>query len=458
MHGSIGRWAPLLGLAGALACGNTDGGQGPADGTERVFVTSDPMGARIRVDDRDTGLRTPDTVADLTPGTHVIGVRLDTGGISYGVNRSVQVPQGGGVQRLDLPLLARCQTPGCLPQFSTFHEIAGVRFATNPVAMPFYRDGAGGGLVYPAASGNSYASLGSAVFAGYPSQGGPDPVSLGVYPYDQANPVPYWTGRAAPSDSTSANRFVHRQSLWILPPDYFLGITTVRGFEIDQRLEGRGDVDGVIVVRVVFRNITDREAYRALDGVITPSGLTYDNAYIGFAMDGDIGDSGDDLVAYFPAQRTVAMYDGDFQELAFAGDAARPALLGLRLLDAPPQATTVVLTSWSQSADWFLGKRNEPMGWDVLSGKGSTRTGTKLGPVPTLAQDYRMAVTAGPLRLAPGDSAVIRVAVLVAPPVAGTFTSGAVNPSGDPDDASRPIARAAATLLEKGTAAEQFQP
>ncbi|MBX6364801.1 MAG: PEGA domain-containing protein [Gemmatimonadetes bacterium] len=460
MHDRLARGALLLALVGAVACDSSDGGQGPPpDGTESVFVTSDPAGARIEVDGRDTGLLTPDTVSRLTIGTHTVTVRMDTAGVAYGMTLTFPIMSDGGVQRVDLPLVARCLSPACLPPLATFHDVGGVRFVTNPLGMPFYHDGSGGGLLYPAASGNSYASLGTPVFAGFPSQGGPDPVSLGVYPFDQTNPTPYWTGRPAPSDSSAADRVVHRQSLWIVPPTYFMRFTTVRGLEIDQRLEGRNDVDGVVVIRVVFRNITDRASYRAIDSVIPAGGLVYDNAYVGFALDGDIGDATDDLVAYFPAQRTVVTYDADFQEVGFTGGAsAAPALLGLRLLEAPPGATTTVLTSWPQSADWFLGKTNEPLGWSVLSASGSTRTGTKLGPVPTLARDYRMAVTAGPVRLAPGDSAVIRVAVLLAPPVDGTFTTGRVIAPGDPDDPDRPIARAAAALLAKGAVAEQFQP
>jgi hypothetical protein len=73
--------------------------------------------------------------------------------------------------------------------------------------------------------------------------------------------------------------------------------------------------------------------------------------------------------------------------------------------------------------------------------------------MPPTTGDVRMSVTAGPLTLAPGDEARIVIAVAIAPPVGGTFTSGVVMQPGDPFDTSRPLYLTAADLRAKINAA-----
>jgi hypothetical protein len=65
-----------------------------------------------------------------------------------------------------------------------------------------------------------------------------------------------------------------------------------------------------------------------------------------------------------------------------------------------------------------------------------------------------MAVSAGPLTLEPGDEALIVIAIALAPPNAGTFSSGTVMSPGDPLDTGRPLYAAAANLRGRMIAAE----
>jgi len=72
---------PAVLLAGfVLACGQEDptfrpdGGGTAAKG--RIFVTSTVPGARISLDGADAGIVTPDTLREIDPGTHRVGVLL----------------------------------------------------------------------------------------------------------------------------------------------------------------------------------------------------------------------------------------------------------------------------------------------------------------------------------------------------------------------------------------------
>jgi hypothetical protein len=101
------------------------------------------------------------------------------------------------------------------------------------------------------------------------------------------------------------------------------------------------------------------------------------------------------------------------------------------------------------SGDW-TGGANETLGYGILSGEHSflpDEDGTKIGYTPGVPGDYRMSVSAGPVTLAPGESAEITVAIVLAPPVAGEFTSNQTVLPGSPTLADRPIRRIAATLF-----------
>ncbi|HEY8509709.1 MAG TPA: hypothetical protein VIL32_15200, partial [Steroidobacteraceae bacterium] len=102
--------------------------------------------------------------------------------------------------------------------------------------------------------------------------------------------------------------------------------------------------------------------------------------------------------------------------------------------------------------DWAAGTLSERGGYSMLSGLRALQPdhpGQFIGHVPSAAGDYRMLVGAGPVTLEPGDSTAIMVAVIIAPPVEGEFTSGEAVPPGTPDATDRQILRIAGTLLER---------
>jgi hypothetical protein len=98
------------------------------------------------------------------------------------------------------------------------------------------------------------------------------------------------------------------------------------------------------------------------------------------------------------------MYDADFQELAFpAGANVAPGIIGLRLMESPTGSTRV-LNAWRSGMDWRSGETTGRAGYGVLSGLRSISPdmpGQQVGFAPTGPGDYRMSVTAGPMRCAP---------------------------------------------------------
>jgi len=454
------RWKLLM-LVGVLVtagCREADRPSGPVLGGW-VVVDSDPRGGRIYVDGQPRMQVTPDTLRDVPVGQREIGVRLDSAGVPYVFAELVGVPDEGTVDVLG-PLLMRCVTDSCTRSYARLRTANTIQFATSPTGHLFYIDGSGDGLYWPAGTRNSYVAGGGAAFAGMWSSSSAY-VAFGpyAYPVGGGSVAHYLAGRPAPQVEESAGDFSLRQTTWVVPPGTFSFLNnTVRGLEIEEEVIGRASHEGVLLVRLTYRNITDQPAYRRLDPQ-PEGGVMYTNAYIGFALDVDIGEPTDDLVSYDPDLGLVFMYDAQFRENGFQGGwAERPGLVGVRVLEASA-GMTPILTAWPRPADWFPGTVSEATGWDWFAGRQDNsrfprHPDERIGYAPTSPDDYRILVSAGPLRLAPGDSATLTVAVVIAEPEPGTFVSGQTVPPGDPLDPNRQILRVAEGLRQRAIAAE----
>ena len=448
MRRRTGVLLTLAALAPMAGCREGDGPADPSLTDARVYLKSEPAGARITVDNRETGQITPDTVP-LRRGDRTIELQLDSAGLTYDYRFVLQVEQSDSVVEVEVPVGLQCVTPdgACFQAARRERAAAGLRFATSGVGSLFHWGGAGSGIFWPAASSNSYASSGMPVFAGIADG---SPLALGMY--DQ----PMLVGRPAPVVTQTGGLFRLQQHAWVLPPPSALvDPATVRGILIEQEVIGDAAVDGVLVVRLTFRNVSDDPLVHLYAPFIPPAAVTWTDAWIGFALDPDIGTATDDWLSYDPALNMVFAYDADF-EAPFAGvHAGQPGLLGLSVLEAPA-GTDVVLNSWYQGFDWWAGRPGEESGYGMLSGTSvfaPDHQDRQVGHMPPTTGDLRMSVTAGPLTLAPGAEARIVIAVAIAPPVTGTFTSGVVMAPGDPFDTSRPLYQAAADLRAKITAA-----
>jgi hypothetical protein len=445
------RWIAAATAALAMvACREADGPLNPGI-RAGAYVVSDPPGARILIDNRETGRLTPDTIRGLT-GRHDISVQLDTMDTTYGFTARISLAAADSVITIAGPLVMRCAEAACFLDQFRYWSANRVRFASNPVGNFFLRAGTGGdGLLWPSLSNNSYASAGMPAFAGIES--GRDTVALGIY--DNG----YLAGRPAPTIAQTPDRIDIRQATWIVPPSGTIQRATVRGIQISERVTATREVDDVVVIQLVFRNITNQALYAALDPAVPVGGLTFNQAYIGFMIDPDIGVANDDALSYDLDLDLAFAYDVRFEENVFGGGYGRaPGLIGLRMLAAPP-GTTIILNGWTTSGgsqDWRAGLANERNGWTMLSGTrpfGPDHPHPRLGHLPPGPGDVRLSVTAGPVRLAPGDSAAVTLAVVLADPVPGTFISGNVMDPGDPTDRTRVLYSTAANLRERAIAA-----
>jgi hypothetical protein len=443
----------LLTVLLVAACREDDGLIGETGGS-RAFVVSDPPGARILVDERETSRVTPDTIRGLS-GQHNITARFDSANATYGFNARVIFP--GTDTTLDImgPLLFRCFETLCYQNVFEHHAANRVRFANNPVGVQFLEDGTGGqGLLWPSVSNNGYVSGAMPIFAGMMLG---DTVSLGAYD------TPYMAGRPAPTVTQTEDSVAVRQTAWVLPPASLLQFVTARGVAIDQHVVSTRRVEDAVAVRLVFRNITAEPLYQAVDPAMPEGGATIANAFIGFLLDPDIGNPQDDAISYDPELDLVFAYDAHFAESNYgSGYNLKPGLVGLRVLERPEGANIgVALNGWARSkdysADWKAGTITEGAGWLMLSGTRSYQPDHPsrwIGHLPPETGDMRLTVTAGPVTLAPGDSAAITVAIVLAEPAAETFNSGNLQDPGNPTDPSRQLLRIAAGLLERARAAD----
>jgi hypothetical protein len=442
-------------LAAAALCGScrdADAPTGPRTGGARLFITSEPDGASIFVDGTDTRQRTPDTVAGFS-GQHDIRVWLDSAGVTYEYNARVQVAGSDTVvRRLHGPLSRQCafafDLNDCYVRLHTYRTGGGIRFAVNPLGSIFLHDGTGSGAFWPATTSNSYMSGGIPVFA---AQFDGNAVSVG--PYDHG----YLAGRPAPVSTEAAGRSTLQQTAWLVPPTFqLLQIATVHGIEIREEITTGEAVSDVILVRLTFRNVTATFEYLAIDPFTPEGGTTFTDAYIGLALDPDIGAADDDWLSYDPALDMVFAYDARFAESGFGGSASAPGLVGMRALRAPA-GTTVLLNGWPSQGDWGAGTVSEGAGFGMLSGRAvfvPAHDDPRIGHLPAAPGDMRMAVTAGPLTLAPGEQAEIVLAVAFAPPVSGTYQTGTLVEPGDPLDTNRTLYSIAALLRERMLAAQ----
>ena len=437
--------------AGMAACQEADPVASPGANT-RLEVTSDPEGASILLDRATTGKTTNTTLFDLTTGSHEITVRLPgPGGRFYGYSADVEL-KGDSLHRVTGPLTMLCVSMDCITETRQYHPLNNIRASTVPNGALFFFDQAERGLVWPSTGGSGYASIGTPMIAAV--AGTRDTLAFGIYDVD------LMAGRPPAPKITTGDPYKMRQSFWIVPIEQirFSTAPSIRGIEVEEELIGTNAAADVAFIRLTFTNITNRPSYRSIDPFLPSGGITYTWVYVGFAIDAEVGLAEDDAVTYAPDLDMVYMYDFDFLDLGFpAGSTDRPGMIGLRLVQAPAGAAAKALTAWPRGSDWIAGDAaSEKSGWYHFSGtrargelSGSDVPGQHIGFAPNTAGDYRMSVSAGPLTLPPGQSASITVAVILAFPKEGTYSSGIAVPPENPMIPDRPIVRIAEDLLEK---------
>jgi len=430
-------------VLGVTACREPDGPVQSGEG--RVYVTSDPQGGRIYLDNNDTGRLTPDTLRGLA-GTHDFAVQLDTFQAIYGYAARLFVGESE-LYTLDGPLVNRCGDGLCLASQFRYYSVNRIRLASNPIGTLFLQRGTGGGLLWPSVTNNSYASGSMVGFAGIAR--GTDTVAIGIY--DNA----YLAGRPTPEVLQTADSLTISQTTWVLPAPNAINRPTVRGIEVREMVTATNEDDDVVLLHLRFRNVTADPLYAALDPMAEAGGIVYDQVYVGFLLDPDIGVASDDYLSYQPDLRLAFAYDAGFDEVDFGGGYNRtPGLIGLQIVDVPAGARFILngWTSQGSSADWVAGQTSERIGWYMLSGQKVYEPDhpfPQIGHLPETPGDVRLSVSTGPFHLAPGDSVDVTVAVLLAEPAAGTFASGTQLDPGDPLDNTRQLYQVATNLFSR---------
>ncbi|HEX6694567.1 MAG TPA: hypothetical protein VF035_07730 [Longimicrobiales bacterium] len=439
-------------------CREDDGPLG--GGTGELFVSSDPEGAVIVLEDEVTGLFTPDTLRNLPP-LSLVRMFFDSSGFQYSASERVTV-RSGQAATLRRPLTVQCTGAACYSRNSLMQVHGNMTLAMNATGALFLTDGNGQGLVWPNGTNDSYVSNGMPMIGAKLSG---NAVALGMYDIAEL------AGRPAPVVTREGTELQIDQLSWITPLSSSATLRTIRGIEVRQQVLVDETLPDVVIVRLTFRNKTNSPLYQLLDarGADFPEGLTYDDVYLGFALDPDIGSSNDDWSTYDPELDAVIAYDAAFSENGFAGEGqTAPGLVGLRMLEAPSGARVILnayntcppQVSCSSFGDWHAEEADEVRGWGVLSGLSPYQPddpSQDIGMLVPGPSDVRIIVSAGPYALRPAEEISIVVAIAVARPTAGTFTSGTVVQPGSPQDSNRPIMHIAADLRAKLVAAEALQ-
>src|SRR5512140_2456721 len=100
-------FAAMLALA-LVACGKD--ASGPA-GSGQLFVDSDPRGAAILLDGGATGRLTPDTLGNVSAGSHTLELRLDSAGVAYSV-KAKAIVAANQLTSATLPVVTTCNASG----------------------------------------------------------------------------------------------------------------------------------------------------------------------------------------------------------------------------------------------------------------------------------------------------------------------------------------------------------
>jgi len=409
-----------------------------------VTVLSDPTGADIVLDGESLGRITPATLTEVPAGQHRFLLELsaaptqvfswaDTVTVLEEAVDTIDVALEGGC-RFNCPLLVDRGRIRCL--FNNYGDTcASVFFELVPA------------LEWPGTSGADYGAGGRLLVAAIldddaGAQAG-DTVATQVY-------EAAWVGRRPVASSLSGLRQVKQLTYWAT--SLFSGASLL-GLSVTETLVAvdSAGAEDVLFIRLEVQNISNDERYRDLYPSVPAGGYTLRELYLGFGLDGDVGAADDDAGTFDPDLDLAFIYDADFNDDQLGDFGERPALVGLATVEPPAVATRRTLTLWRVTDDWDGGDRQD-FAWRLLAGQ--LRSGDPIGdhPSPDIGHasndlaDYRMTEAYGPLRLAPGETIEMTVALLLAEPVAGTFTPGTRIPPGDPTDPDRTILDVAADL------------
>lgn len=438
----LGRWVTALAFLGVTTAGCNDRSRPTVPVFGNLTVLSDPSGAEIAVDGDVFEVTTPATLEGIAAGNRLLRLTYVPGvAETFLWADTVTVPEES-VDTVDAALEGGCgrNCPFLIDQgrircYSTGRgDVCASVFFDNVAA-----------LQWPDTSGGAYGAGGRLLLAGIIEGGAQDGDTIAVQVYDVA-----WVGRSPMRQSSGGRSEVMELGYW--GSGRYNGESLV-GLEVKQTILAvdSADVEDVLFIHFELKNVSDDERYRRLYPWVPEGGYTYRSLYVGFGLDADIGLSEDDLASFDLDLDLAFVYDAVLQDDALGEFSERPALVGLVNVEAPAGATERRFTMWRRQDDWDDGDRHD-FGWRILAGRLSggdpieDHPSEEVGYQGTQPDDYRITRTYGPLRITPGETLSLTVALVLAEPVAGTYTPGTLVPPGDPTSSSRQILDVAGDL------------
>ena len=474
--------------AGAVVLAAACGGDGPTQQTGPVtvkFFTEiyEHLGTAVRdtvhgiaiLDGSDTIQIPRDSFVNVPRGTHDITWELD---IDYlPVTQEFNIDPDGNRLVIPVPPTESCRiiTNDEELCFGNIVQYSGSRRLLCPVNdfgefCSYYGSPYLEGLVWPAGGGvsNEYVGHAKLLVAATMGPGSPaaalgDTVAMSFYlpgdysPRTRLHPIPGDSSRWQAEVWTDVRHVPIFPSLTPNLPDddrkaQNFGLAVRTTYHIPPTLQD------AILVRFDVRNISTDPDYRRVNPEEPAAGHTLTNVYLTPVIDPDIGgappapEGADDNVTVFPADSLLVAYDQNFQVNTFtAGDNVRPALVGVRLISGPAGTTARALLFDRLKAPNYeaeLGDNGERSAYRLLAaGRAGARTGCNGAQESVYicgfeaAHNALMGWSVGPLTLAPGESTSLVIAIVLAYPKTGTFTSGTAVAPGNADVTSttRPI-------------------
>lgn len=432
----------------------------------QLDVRSDPSGAVILIDGASTGMVTP-ALLDRSAGRHRLRLQFTSAlGEVFLWEHEVVVPETtivvvdaalvGGCPR-NCPVRLRANRVGCV--VTGWGDFCSTVFNPN---RP--RDNA-----WPVTSPNELVAglrlqVGAVVAPDAPAFAGDTVASL-VY-------AQTWVGRSPISVTSEAAGQVAAFRYWSDPGPTLTRLPLV-GIEVEQRVIAPDlpELADVLYFRFRLRNVTADARFRAWHPEVPEDGLRYEGVYAGMSLDADVGDADDDVGTYLPGSQVAFIYDLNLRDSALvSGFANGPPLVGLTVTESPGSAVRRAVSLWRIREDWERGAGTADddldLGYRLLTAQlqaadpfvDCSGPGDEVGACSDEPADYRISLTAGPVTLAPADSAVFAVALVFAEPVAGTFVSGTPLPPGNPGVSGRPIEAVADSLSARALRAKSLWP
>jgi hypothetical protein len=160
-----------------------------------------------------------------------------------------------------------------------------------------------------------------------------------------------------------------------------------------------------------FRDVQDIAFIRYTVRNLSPEGKTWTNAYLGFAMDADIGDPTNDLTGCFKDLNIGFTYSGANLTSLEEKLGHPPGYVGIKYLEGPAMDPVTGSAKMTTFVKWAseLNPNTDDMRYDLMA------SGI-FDSVDTEPADKRMLISSGPFNLAYGDSVQFVVAIVFAWP------------------------------------------